>query len=973
MNFCLPYHFNTPLIVSFFHASLLWAAILILPYNVGAQVNGELMPIEFENSAEYRWLQKEVLDSRLLDDMSEPGNWTLTGTGDLTFQKNSGPDGMNTLRVEMEMFSDQPAPTTRRLSSVNLVRKIPDENWNSFNRISMWIRPDVKGFPMLPLQIVLHNDGEVKVPDAYYREGIHYVTLQNKKWQKVVWEITPTERDKVTSLEFGYWVNKMLAAPDDRISFEMGQIELQRVEPDHYKGWDVAPGKISYSHTGYQVGASKSALASDLSANNFQLIRLDNNSLPELVLDAPIETVTTKLGEYQLMDFSEVRKSGTYIIQAGNTRTQPFKIDEDVWRGTIWKTLNFFYGQRCGYKIPGSHDVCHTDWMATQGNKKIVMNGGWHDAGDLSQGMINTGEATYSMFALAEKLQKRKYDPELLERVLDEAKWGLHWILKVRFEGGFRIGFASNNLWTNGIIGDEDDRTREALNNPNVNYIAASAAAIASRVLKHIDPQLAAKSLRIAEDDWQYAINGTAGPETWSTPAYSTTPLELAGIGILASIELYKATGKKKYADKATELGQIIVDSQQKRFVGPEFPLAGFFYTGPDKEDHFYQFHHGNDQAPILAMAKLVSTFPFHENWMDWYAVIALYSEYQKTSSQITEPYGVLPAYVYHESDYIHFPEQAARHQASREGFRDQVLQGLPMGDGYYLRKFPVWFSRRGNYGVLLSQAKALAIAAHTRRNLDAANLAQKQAQWIVGRNPFASSTMYGEGYDWSQIYSVSSGDFVGSLPVGMKSYDITDVPYWPPQNMYVYKEVWTHSTSRWLWLMEELSGPAIVEGRVTPSSAHQVEIEEKATGRTLTIDVDNDGSFRSFIPEGEYLARAHDKQTSFTALTGSRSQLDLRKNHSLDFTLEKETTEKGAVTIKLTATGEGTHTFTLRSDNLDVNQPEKELTLTSNNGGSIEWNAQILSADAPWVAVVIPNGNISLRKEVVGSFIRNE
>ena len=31
------------------------------------------------------------------------------------------------------------------------------------------------------------------------------------------------------------------------------------------------------------------------------------------------------------------------------------------------------------------------------------------------------------------------------------------------------------------------------------------------------------------------------------------------------------------------------------------------------------------------------------------------------------------------------------------------------MGDGWYLRAFPVWFARRGNYGPLLSQAKALA------------------------------------------------------------------------------------------------------------------------------------------------------------------------------------------------------------------------------------------------------------------------
>ena len=70
---------------------------------------------------------------------------------------------------------------------------------------------------------------------------------------------------------------------------------------------------------------------------------------------------------------------------------------------------------------------------------------------------------------------------------------------------------------------------------------------------------------------------------------------------------------------------------------------------------------------------------------------------------------------------------------------------------------------------------------------------------------PFTQSTLYGEGYDWAQQYSVSSGDFVGSLPVGMQSRGVTDLPYWPSQNMYVYKEVWVHSASRWLWLMADL------------------------------------------------------------------------------------------------------------------------------------------------------------------------
>ena len=38
--------------------------------------------------------------------------------------------------------------------------------------------------------------------------------------------------------------------------------------------------------------------------------------------------------------------------------------------------------------------------------------------------------------------------------MIEEAKWGLDWVLRVRFDGGYRMGFTSHNLWTNNIVGD---------------------------------------------------------------------------------------------------------------------------------------------------------------------------------------------------------------------------------------------------------------------------------------------------------------------------------------------------------------------------------------------------------------------------------------------------------------------------------------------------------------------------------------
>jgi hypothetical protein len=52
----------------------------------------------------------------------------------------------------------------------------------------------------------------------------------------------------------------------------------------------------------------------------------------------------------------------------------------------------------------------------------------------------------------------------------------------------------------------------------------------------------------------------------------------------------------------------------------------------------------------------------------------------------------------------------------------------VPLGRGYYLRRFPVWFNFRGNSSILLSEAKALSLAAQVRNDLDADELAEKQA-----------------------------------------------------------------------------------------------------------------------------------------------------------------------------------------------------------------------------------------------------
>ena len=793
----------------------------------------------------------------------------------------------------MQLYREGPTGNRPRLPAVNLQRAVDNEDWTAFNRLSVWIRPDFQGVPVLPLQLVMHNSGAERVPDRYNREGTHVITLARNGWQQVLWEIEPLARDRVTRLEIGYFVNKMLADSSDRVAFEIGPIELQRVEPDVHTGWAPATGKLAFSHSGYPPWATKSAIASGLTSSTFDLVRVDDIAFGETVLRKPLRTVQSPRGTFQQLDFSEVRTPGQYVIRTGSTTTPPFRIGDDAWKSSVWKTLNFYYGNRCGFDVPGVHGIDHQDWFATLGDKKITMSGGWHDAGDLSQGVINTGEGTYALLELAERIEAMGDDPALVERLLEEARWGLDWVLRVRFDGGYRVGFGPHNYWSNNVVGDADDRLVEAKNNPNANYIAAAAAARAARVFMSRDPALAERSLRIARDDWEHAIVGVEGPSTWHTPAFAATRMELAAIGITASIELFRATGEVRYRDHAVQLAAVVTGSQQIESVGPRFALSGFFYTGPDRDTLFHQFHRAADQAPIVALAQLIDVLPDHPDWMRWYATIARYAEYQKRSATITAPYNVLPAYVYRTADSVQVPDSGGRYMEKQSEYAAQVRAGTPMGGDWYLRTFPVWFQRRGNYGVLLSQAKALSTASRLRGDPAGLDLAQQQAQWVVGRNPFTQSTMYGEGYDWAQQYSVSSSDFVGSLPVGMQSRGVTDLPYWPSQNMYVYKEVWVHSSNRWLWLMADLLPPP---------------------------------DWASEVPTNTY------------RLIGNVGG-------------------GGQVSIELMVRGTGTHRYRLRTENLTPASGVQQITLRDGVPATLRWTARRVESGVPFIVVVEEDG----------------
>lgn len=921
-----------------------------------------------EDGAEYRWLNKRVLDSRLLDSMEDLSNWSFKGEGDMSLSDAYKKDGRHSLRIR-STFNVARVDGSGEWEDLMATRKFPSEDWRKYNRISLWVFADVAGAPALAASLTLHNEGKHVLPDPYNEGRDESLLLKNHAWTHLVWEITPLDRDKVTALDFAYSLPKMLPDPGDHTVLYIDQLELQTVIPDHVEGWDVAAGKIAFSHGGYTAGSSKSAIASDLSAREFSVVE---EGTGRVALTRPVEERKTSLGSYEVLDFSELQKPGTYQIRAGNELTRPFVIGDNIWSDSVWKTLNFMYSERCGSVIPGIHGICHQDDYTVHGDKRIVVSGGYHDAGDLTATGNITGMA-YALLTYADRLQQQQEDVELRDRLLEEAKWGLGWILKTSFGDGYRSTGQLISYWTNGIMGDADDRFGQAVNDPEWNFRVAAVEALAARVLKDSDPALANRSLATAKVDWKYAVEGLKNAPPPSEDYGAQDELERISFAAIASIDLFRATGDQEYADEAISLGDLVLQSQERRLQQWAIPLTGYFYTSPERKNLFHRFHIGQEEQPVVALAHLCETFPDNKNWIKWYAAIVLHSQYyQQAIAPLDAPYDVLPAAVYRESEVRLIPETEKwrpLRAADRDSYLEQVRRGVPLGGDYYLRRFPVWFNFRGNSSVLLSEAKALSVAAHMRNDLDAGDLAQKQAQWFVGRNPFSASIMYGEGYDWTPLYSVRSGEMVGALPVGIETRGDNDDPYWPTQICWTYKEVWTQPVGEWIWLMQDLNGSAVVRGFADKDNHDLVEFRDLHTGFIKTVKPNlSDGAFRMLLPEGSYSVRQGVTQTTLTALSAGIYDIELRRDKALDFKVMAEIEGSDELVIRISAQGAGQHVFAIRADNLEFTKTERQTVgLIMGKPGEAVWHAHIISRETPWVVVVVPDDALENRKEVTG------
>jgi hypothetical protein len=94
-----------------------------------------------------------------------------------------------------------------------------------------------------------------------------------------------------------------------------------------------------------------------------------------------------------------------------------------------------------------------------------------------------------------------------------------------------------------------------------------------------------------------------------------------------------------------------------------------------------------------------------------------------------------------------------------------------------------------------------------------------------------------------------------------------------------------------------------------------------------------------------------------------------MRREHAVAFSATfAPGAEPGTVVLRATADGEGQHTFSVRTDNLDLTEPAAvSVDLGRQGTRVITWHARIADKSTPWVAVVLRDGELNGHVELGG------
>jgi endoglucanase len=220
----------------------------------------------------------------------------------------------------------------------------------------------------------------------------------------------------------------------------------------------LAPGNhceaqtvVRYNQLGYIPADIKVAVTASKDAqfrlNHYQLKNVKTGQVAINALH-PSEKDYGAYGPFRhsfRINFSSVTQPGEYrLVVNDSILSEIIYIDHNVYKGSADACLRFLRGQRCGIN-PVPTDSCHhgKDYSlgATIDDSTIMdVSGGWHNAGNYRQETITAAIATWYLLSAYQHFPalfndnfntNGKAGKNDKPDVLDEAKWGLDWLIKM--------------------------------------------------------------------------------------------------------------------------------------------------------------------------------------------------------------------------------------------------------------------------------------------------------------------------------------------------------------------------------------------------------------------------------------------------------------------------------------------------------------------------------------------------------------
>ena len=937
--------------------------------------------------------EPRVVDAWVVPGTLDPSRYRTTGPVVFGVSDRTAPKtNAKALRLEVSLTRD--ARKQRSFTGQILAFDKP-QDWSAWNRLVLWVCVEPAKM-MRGGGIALH---------LYNADNIRRTTgpfiVPRGRWHEVTWDITPMPRDSVHKLMITQGVHRHNPGEADRNVFHLGRMELRRVEPPtKFRGWEPQRHRVAYSHVGYTPAGEKTAI---FHGDVGEQARLLDAATGRVVWRGKLRAVShPRTGRFKLADFSALRRRGRYVLvadgPAGPVATEPFPIEPQVFQGAVRRMFDFYRAERCGGRAPGTHEPCHLD-DGTVGpypgmpperfapevralfGKHVDCSGGWHDAGDMAKFAYQEYNSAAQMLRLHERGLRGTRPGAARDLVLDEAIWGVRYALKTLLPTGRhcdrpeRVGIG---VWTDNVSGNDDDRQVGLTTWQCVErYIAGMMAeALAARLLHHTDPTLADRCLEQAKLEAEAYLAGAM--KDWRQ---RPLPIKYASVG-LAFLELHRATGDPRYRAEAARCGTDLAACQEQSLAWNDLGVTGFWYGGP-KRQHPYAHSCGDGRSAYL-LAELCRAFPDHPSWMTWYAALRIYARfYCRATSAFLAPYGV-PAFSLHdgpEQPYQYWDRVWAYGKEGRGRKLDfQFDKLVRVGERYLVRI-------RNCNSALNLHAAALAAVADLARDPEAEAMAQRCMQWMVGRNPFSRSQLWGVGHRYrGQPHYVATHDEMPGA-IACKGIDgrldgdpaYHDEPFSDPLPRCVINEVCIAQAAYFLTAGRELAFSPTLAGRVrgTPRPAEVVARFAGSDDVAARAPLDGKGEYTLTLPGGGWYdivcGPLHRRRFVASATHRGRLDLDLGREIALSLQCPEQLKPGVPFTLRVEARrlGRGVeatrHTLCLRLHNLACAQPRRTVEVGASAPTMVTFTLTAQRAAEPFILLVVPDGQLAKRAEHMG------